>query len=155
MIVIFATIATVHGQVGSSSSPVSSASPDSTVSQSTQADQAYQADVDTFCANQLSLVQQQSTLIAQGETADQLSAWVQQDAVQFQFQVQSAQTLSAYSEAQPMTLFSDLEIPADASDNLATLLTTQAELYNDLAQIHNQLLTNPSPGQDEMTLFAQ
>jgi len=93
-----------------------------------------------FQQEQQALFQQWQTLVSQGATQQQLAAWQQQNAAQFQAQQQLAQALSAASALQPMPLISQVNIPANAPPTLSDFLTTQASLANARAQIHNQLL---------------
>jgi hypothetical protein len=92
------------------------------------------------------LAQERQALVAQGATPQQLTAWRQQNAAQFQALQQLAQTLALASALQTMPVIAQVNIPANASSTLADFLTTQASLANARAQIHNQLLQSLPSG---------
>ena len=96
------------------------------------------------------LAQEWQVLVSQGATQQQLEAWRQQHAAQFQAQQQLAQALALASALQPMPVGTGVNAPANASSTLRDFLTTQASLADARARIHNQLLqTMPSGATQE------
>jgi hypothetical protein len=107
-----------------------------------------------FQQQRQALFQQWQTLVSQGANDQQLQAWQQQNAPQFQALQQMAQALAAQSALEPMPLIQQVNIPPNASGipanasgipsnlsgTLGDFLTAQAGLANAYAQIHNQLL---------------
>jgi hypothetical protein len=114
-----------------------------------------------FQQQRQALFQQWQTLVSQGANDQQLQAWQQQNAPQFQALQQMAQTLAAQSALEPMPLIQQVNIPPNASGippnasgipanasgitanisgTLGDFLTAQTSLANAYAQIHNQLL---------------
>jgi len=86
------------------------------------------------------LAQERRSLVEQGATQQQLEAWQQQNAAQFQALQQFAQALAVASALQPMPVPTRVIIPANASSTLRDFMMTRASLANARAQIHNQLL---------------
>jgi hypothetical protein len=100
----------------------------------------------TFQQGQWALAREIRNLLAQGATPQQLQAWHQQNAAQFQAQQQLAQALSLPAALQPMRQRQWVNIPPGASASLQAFLQTQAALTNARVQIHNQLLQSLPPG---------
>ena len=113
-------------------------SPDGSASSSTI--QAPTSLVQAFWTEQLTLRQSITTLLAQGDTPDQMDAWTEQNFSLFQAQMQQAQLLAAYEDFQPMSYVTGVTIPDDASSTMENFLVGNANLFNSLAQIHNQLV---------------
>jgi len=111
----------------------------------------------TYLQERQTLAQQWRALVAQGASQQQLQAWRQQNAAQFQAQRQLAQTLALASALQPMRVQAFVNIPPNASSTLTDFLTTQANLASARAQIHNQLLQQlpPSATQAQVNAMQQ
>lgn len=91
-------------------------------------------------------MRERRALIAQGATAEQLAAWRQQNAARFSAQVQRANDMAAVSNAaaavQPRPMITQVTVPEGASQEMADFLTTQADLQNRRAQLHNAQTPN-------------
>jgi hypothetical protein len=94
----------------------------------------------TYRQEVAALTQERRELISQGATQQQLQAWRQQNAPQFQALQQLAAQLGSPPALQPRPIIQQVNIPANASSALADFLTAQANLANARAQIYNQLL---------------
>lgn len=95
-----------------------------------------------FQQAQQALGESWNALVAQGATVEQVRAWQTQNATQLATLQQLAQQLATASAAasagQPMALISEVEVPEDATPEMASFLTTRADLWNRMAQLHNQ-----------------
>jgi len=107
---------------------------------------AASTELQTFQQEQRALMQERQALVAQGATPEQMEAWRTQNASRFAAQLQRAQDLAAASAAaaaaKPMPLISEINVPQDASQGMTDFLTTQADLYNRRAQLHNAQTPN-------------
>jgi hypothetical protein len=112
------------------------------------------ATLTAYLQERQTLAQERQALVAEGATPQQLAAWRQQNATQFQALQQLAQTLALSSALQPMPVITQANIPANASSTLADFLTTRASLANARAQIHNQLLQSLPSGASQQQVIA-
>jgi hypothetical protein len=96
------------------------------------------------------LIGEYQALVSQGATQQQLQAWHQQNAPQFQAQHQRVQALSAAFALQLEPVASGTNIPANtpanASPTLQAFLATRASLVQAHALLHNQLVQAMPPG---------
>ena len=100
----------------------------------------------TFVQEQQSLAQAEQALVAQGATQQQIQTWRTQNAARFAAQQQRAKDLATASASasatQPLPTISEVQIPPGASQEMIDFLTTQADLSNRAAQLHNQKTPN-------------
>ncbi len=128
-----------NGQSLQQVSPVVSSGTISTLSPA-QPISTGQTTLQAFQQQQAALLQARQTLIAQGATPQQLTAWRQQNAAQIAGLNQLASAMSVASAMQIMPVNLQPKIPASASQTLRDFLATQAALANARAQIHNQIV---------------
>lgn len=100
---------------------------------------------------QWQLGQEIKLLAAANATQAQFDALDQQNAPQLQAQLQALQSIAIAAALQPMQVFMEVDIPADASTSLDDLLIAQISFASAFAQIHNLLLSampsNPTQAQ--------
>jgi hypothetical protein len=94
----------------------------------------------TVLQERMALVQERQALIAQGATQQQLRAWREQNASQFEALLQMAEELGVASALQPRPIVQSVNIPPNVSGTLRGFLIARASLANARAQIYNQLL---------------
>jgi len=130
------------GQVATSTPPVDGqATPKLTVVQ------AYQAE-------QLTLVEQERTLVANGATPQQIQVWQRQNAAAFALQQKRVQAGIMASELKMQVANGEARIPANASPTLKDYLTTQAALAKVHANLHNQMVQQAAASGQNLT-FSQ
>ncbi len=100
----------------------------------------------TYLQERRALIQQSHALVAQGATQEQLDAWRQQNAAQFQSLQQLARVIGLQSEMRYLPENLTAHIPANASPTFKAFLATRAILANAHAKIHNQLLQSLPDG---------